>query len=99
MSCKSDSHHKEYNCYNRIAVDKLREDLKHKMKIICKKYRFNYKVMRVIVNFEFNLDLYCLVKVSILMYNYDFYKDWKYSINKQKKWGEVCIIPIYPPVF
>ena len=63
VSCESDSHHKEYDHYNRILVDKLREDLKCEIKRIYKKYRLNYKVIRAIVDLEFNLDLHYSAKV------------------------------------
>ena len=63
------------------------------------KYELNHKVMRVIVNLNFNPDLHFLVKVNGMTYNYDFHRDWKYFINKQKKRRDVYVVLIYPIVF
>jgi len=65
----------ECNCYDKIIVDKLREGSKYEMKRIHKKYRLNYKLIRVIVDLEFNPDLYYSVKVSRLMHDYNFHRD------------------------
>jgi len=43
MSCESNGHCKEYDCYNRIVVDKLRDNSKYEIKRIYKKYRLSMK--------------------------------------------------------
>ena len=82
LSYESNSYYKDCNYYNRNITDKLREDSKCEIKRICKKYELNYKVMRVIVNLDFNPDLHYLVKVNRMIYDHNFYGDWKYFINE-----------------
>ena len=74
-SKESNSHYKESNCYDQKVVSKLRERLKEEMNKICKKYGFNYKLLRLIVGLDFDPDLYCKLKVNGIMYNYKFYRD------------------------
>ena len=75
VSSKSDSQYKEYDHYNRITVDKLRDNLKYEMKRICKKYRFKNNILRVIVDLNFDLNLHFWIKVNSIIHYHDFYSN------------------------
>ena len=51
------------------------------------------------VDLDFDLDSQFLIKVSSIIYDCDFSGNQKYFINKQKKRGEVHLVPIYSIVF
>ena len=74
-SSESNGHYEECDHYDRIAVNKLRERSKNEMKIACKKHSLDYEIIRQIVNLEFDLDLYYLVKVNRLMFDHYFHRD------------------------
>ena len=74
MSSESNRYYEEYDYYNRIVADKLRDNSKHEMKRIYKKYRLNNKVLRAIVNLDFDLYLHFLVKVNSTMHNCNFHR-------------------------
>ena len=82
MSYKSYSHYEECNYYNRIAVDKLREDSKYEIKVICKKQNLDHEIIRWIVDLDFDTDSHYSVKVNGMLIDHDFYGDWKEFINK-----------------
>ena len=72
-SNSSNSYHKESNSYDRKIVDKLQESSKNDMNIICNKYRFNYDLVRLLVELEFDPDIYCKLKINRILHNYDSY--------------------------
>ena len=63
------------------------------------KHGFDYDLLRILAELEFDLDLDYKLKVSRIMHDYDFYRDWIYCINKQKKWGELCAVLIYSKIY
>jgi len=63
----------ESDCYNRLVVDKLRDKSKYEINTICEKYNLDQEILRQIVNLEFDLDLYCALKVNRILDNYDFH--------------------------
>ena len=65
MSYKSketDSYYKESDYYNQKITGKLRDKLKEETSKICKKYRFNHKLLRLLIELEFDPDLYSKLK-------------------------------------
>ena len=82
MQDSSNRYYKEDNQYNKQVTNKLRENLKHNIKVICNEYRFDHTVMRSLVEWPFNLDLYYKFRVNRMMYDPDYYRDQKYFIEK-----------------
>ena len=66
----SDSHYSENNTYNRKVFDNSREKLKKDMDNICKMYRFNHDILRLLVEIDFKLKIHYKIKVNGMKYNY-----------------------------
>ena len=66
----SDSHYSENNTYNRKVFDNSREKLKKDMDNICKMYRFNHDILRLLVEIDFKLKIHYKIKVNGIQYNY-----------------------------
>ena len=45
------------------------------MNIICNKYEFDYNLVRLLVELEFDPDMYSKLKVNGMQYNYEFYSE------------------------
>ena len=69
------------------------------MNEIFKKYRFDYKILWLLVDLDFNLKIHCKIKINRMQYNYQYYREWNNFIKKQKKRGEIYIVPMYLKTF
>ena len=70
----SNINHKERDYYNRI-IDKVRENLKIKMNVTCKKYGLDYELVRLLVELEFEQEIHYKIKVNRILFNYEFHGD------------------------
>ena len=52
------------------------------MNKIYNKYGFYYNLVRLLVELEFNPDMYYKLKVNGMLYNYDTHGEWKYFTKK-----------------
>ena len=69
----SDSYYKEDDYYDRKVVNKVQESSKNNMNMICNKYGFSCDLVRLLLELEFDLDIYCKIKVSRILYDYNTY--------------------------
>ena len=96
MSNNSNGHYKESDCYDRKVIDELQEQSKIEIDTAYEKHRLDYKLVRLLVELKFDLDMHWKMIVNGILYRYDFHRDWKYFIEKQKKWGMLHVVLIYP---
>ena len=69
----SDGYYAEGDCYNRKVINKFQENSKNDMKMICDEYGFDQDLVRLLVELEFDLDIYCKLKISGILHNYNTY--------------------------
>jgi len=74
-SNNSSSHCKESDCYDRKVVDNLYKELKWEMDTICTQYGLKYELLWLILELEFYLEIYYVVKVNRLLCNYYYHRD------------------------
>ena len=88
-------HYKESNSHNQNVVDKLREESRKEMGLICKECGLKQELLRLLLELEYNPIIYNKIRVNGMLYECDYHIDWDYFVKKQKMRGEICIILIY----
>ena len=65
------------------------------MNVVYEKYRLDHNLVRLLLELDFEPEIHCRIKVNGILFNDDFHRDQKIFIEKQKKRGELHIVPKY----
>ena len=61
-------------------------------------HRLEHNLVRLIVELEFDSEIYYMVTVNGILHNHNHHSEWKEFIVKQKQRGELYVVPLYPKV-
>ena len=59
---------------------------------IYNKYGLKQKLLRVLVDLEYDLEIYNVIIVNEMIHNCNYYGDWEYFAKIQKRRGEIYIV-------
>ena len=69
----SNSYYSKNDTHNRNVINELREISKKEMDNIYKKYRFDYGILWLLVEVDFNPKMHCKIEASRMQYNYQYH--------------------------